>query len=83
MTTERLVRMLAGAMVLASLAMGAAGSPFFRGAPWLWVAAFVGANLLQSSLTGFCPAELVLRKVRVRSAAELAAAAVGDRTRRR
>jgi hypothetical protein len=35
-----------------------------------WLAAFVGANLLQSSLTGFCPAELVLRRLGTRSVAD-------------
>ncbi|HAR41082.1 MAG TPA: DUF2892 domain-containing protein, partial [Bdellovibrionales bacterium] len=30
---------------------------------WLWFTAFVGANLLQSSMTDFCPLEIVLRKL--------------------
>jgi hypothetical protein len=33
---------------------------------WLALAAFVGANLLQSSFTGFCPLEIILRKLGVR-----------------
>jgi Inner membrane protein YgaP-like, transmembrane domain len=69
MTVERGVRMLAGTFVLASLALGAPSSPLFVDARWLWLAVFVGANLLQSSVTGFCPAELVLRWVGLRPAA--------------
>lgn len=65
MTTERAIRILAGTLVLVSLGLGAAGSPIFRSASWLWLAAFVGANLLQSAFTRFCPAELVLRKLGV------------------
>lgn len=65
MTTERAIRLLAGTFVLLSLALGAEGSPLFSSGTWLWLAAFVGANLLQSSFTGFCPAELVLRKLGV------------------
>jgi len=30
---------------------------------WLWVTAFVGFNLLQSSITKFCPLEIVLKKL--------------------
>jgi hypothetical protein len=30
---------------------------------WLWLTAFVGANLLQSAFTGFCPAETVLKRL--------------------
>jgi hypothetical protein len=63
MTVERAIRILAGTFVLASLALGAPGSPVFHHARWLWLTAFVGANLLQSAFTGFCPAEVVLRKL--------------------
>jgi hypothetical protein len=65
MTTERAIRLLAGTFVLLSLALGAEASPVFASTRWLWLGAFVGANLLQSSFTGFCPAELVLRKLGV------------------
>jgi hypothetical protein len=63
MTVERGVRILAGTFVLVSLALGAQASPLFVSAKWLWLTAFVGANLLQSAFTGFCPAELVLKRV--------------------
>jgi hypothetical protein len=61
MTTERLIRMMAGSFVLLSLALGVDASPVFVSHRWLWFTAFVGANLLQSSFTRFCPAEFVLR----------------------
>ncbi|MFO1282652.1 MAG: DUF2892 domain-containing protein [Burkholderiales bacterium] len=66
MTTERYIRVFAGAFVLVSLALGANASPFFVNANWLWFTAFVGANLLQSGFTTFCPLDLVLRKLGVR-----------------
>ncbi len=63
MNAERGVRVLAGTFVLLSLGLGVEGSPIFASASWLWLTAFVGANLLQSGFTGFCPAEFVLRKL--------------------
>jgi hypothetical protein len=69
MTTERLVRMFAGAFVLASLALGVEASPLFVTPHALWLAAFVGANLLQSAFTRFCPLETLLGRLGVRSAA--------------
>lgn len=68
MTTERAIRILAGTFVLVSLALGAPGSPLHADPRWLWLAAFVGANLLQSGFTRFCPAELILRRLGVASA---------------
>jgi len=70
MTTERLVRIFAGSFVLASLALGVQGSPLFVNANFLWFTAFVGANLLQSGFTRFCPLEMILRRLGVRSADE-------------
>jgi len=67
MTTERIVRIFAGTVVLASLALGAGASPLFVSANWLWLAAFVGANLFQSGLTRFCPLEIALRRMGVES----------------
>lgn len=68
MTTERLVRMFAGAFVLVSLALGVEASPLFVNVNFLWFTAFVGANLLQSAFTCFCPLEMILRRLGVRSA---------------
>lgn len=66
MTTERLIRILAGSFVLVSLALGASASPFYASSHWLWFTAFVGANLFQSGFTTFCPLDTILRKLGVR-----------------
>lgn len=65
MTSNRLVRLFAGVFILVSLALGVAQSPIFVSAYFLWVTAFVGANLLQSSFTQFCPLQIVLKKAGV------------------
>jgi hypothetical protein len=70
MTTHRIVRIVAGFFVLSSLALGTQASPLFVNANWLWFTAFVGANLLQSGFTRFCPLELVLKKLGVRETCE-------------
>lgn len=69
MTTENAVRALAGTFVLVSLALGAPGSPLFVSSGFLWFTVFVGANLLQSAFTGFCPAAMILRKLGTKDAA--------------
>ncbi|HWL63836.1 MAG TPA: DUF2892 domain-containing protein [Steroidobacteraceae bacterium] len=56
MNLDRAVLAFAGLMVLASLALAHYVSP-----NWLWLTAFVGLNLIQSSFTGFCPAAMVFR----------------------
>ena len=66
MTIESWVRVFAGSFVLLSLALGAPGSPLLHSTNWLWFTAFVGANLLQSSLTGFCPLVTMLKKLGLR-----------------
>ena len=58
MSLENSIRMLAGILVLFSLAMYYFVSPY-----WLLLTAFVGFNLLQSSVTRFCPAEMIIKKV--------------------
>ena len=70
MNTERLIRIFAGAFVLLSLALGAEASPIFLSKHALWLAAFVGANLFQSGFTSFCPLELILRRLGVKSASQ-------------
>jgi len=52
--------MFAGFMVLLSLALGLYVSPY-----WFWLTAFVGLNLIQASITGFCPAAIVFKKLGV------------------
>lgn len=71
MTTERIVRIVAGSFVLLSLALGLEASPVFQSANWLWFTAFVGANLLQSGFTQFCPLELILKKLGVKQSCSL------------
>ncbi len=56
MTVERAVRLLAGIMVLASLALAHWVSPY-----WLWLTVFVGVNLFQSALTDWCPAMTIFK----------------------
>jgi hypothetical protein len=63
MTTERIVRIVAGFFVLLSLSLGVEGSPLFHSSNWLWFTAFVGANLFQSGFTQFCPLEMILKKL--------------------
>jgi len=68
MTVERLIRIFAGAFVLLSLALGVPGSPLFVSHNFLWFTVFVGANLLQSGFTRFCPLEMILRRLRAGAA---------------
>ena len=65
MTSWRIVRLFAGLFILASLALGVPGSPVYLSTWWLAFTAFVGANLLQSALTCWCPLEIILRKLGV------------------
>ena len=67
MKMERIIRVVAGLIVLVSLALGLDASPVFASRGFLWVTAFVGANLLQSAFTGFCPLEVILRRAGVAS----------------
>ena len=62
MNVDRAVFAFAGVMILLSLALAHFVSPL-----WLWFTAFVGLNLLQSSITGFCPAAIVFRKLGIAS----------------
>lgn len=66
MTSERLIRIFAGSFVLLSLALGVEASPLFVNPNFLWFTAFVGANLLQSGFTRFCPLEMMLLKAGVK-----------------
>jgi hypothetical protein len=70
MTIERIVRIVAGTFVLLSLGLGVPGSPIFVNQNFLWFTAFVGANLLQSGFTRFCPLDLILKRMGVKSAAQ-------------
>ena len=57
MKMHLIVRRIAGILVLVSLLLAHYHSHY-----WLWLTAFVGFNLLQSSFTNFCPLELILKK---------------------
>jgi hypothetical protein len=61
MNVDRLVFAVAGSFILLSVILSQIHSPY-----WLYFTAFVGANLLQSSITGFCPMAVILKKVGVR-----------------
>jgi hypothetical protein len=56
MTLDRAVMMFAGFMVLLSVLLTAFVSPLF-----VWFTVFIGLNLIQSSITGFCPAASVFK----------------------
>jgi len=60
MNMERWIRLIAGTLVLISLALAHWVNP-----NWLWFTAFVGANLFQSALTRWCLMEDILAKVGV------------------
>ncbi len=55
MTIDRFVLAFAGSFILISLLLSQLHSAY-----WLWFTAFVGANLLQSAFTGFCPLAKIL-----------------------
>jgi len=58
MNVERALRLMAGTVILVSLALAHWLSPY-----WLWLTAFVGLNLLQSSFTNWCPAMTIFRAI--------------------
>ena len=60
MNLDRAVLLLAGTMTLLSALLVALVSPW-----WLLLTAFVGLNLLQASVTGFCPAAVIFRRLGV------------------
>lgn len=61
MTLDRAVIAVAGSFILISLLL-----VHFHSSNWLWFTAFVGANLLQSAFTGFCPMAMFLKKLGVK-----------------
>jgi hypothetical protein len=58
MNVDRAVLAFAGVIILVSLLLALYVSPY-----WLWLTAFVGANMVQSAFTGFCPAAMVFHKL--------------------
>lgn len=61
MSVDRIVLAFAGTVILLSLILSQVHSVY-----WLWLTAFVGANLLQSAITGFCPLAKILKAVGVK-----------------
>jgi hypothetical protein len=61
MTIDRLVCAFAGSFVLISLVLSQVHHHY-----WLWFTAFVGANLLQSALTGFCPLAKIFKAIGIK-----------------
>ena len=62
MSIDRAVMAFAGALILLSLALSQIHTSY-----WLLFTAFVGANLLQASFTGFCPAAMAFKWLGFRS----------------
>lgn len=61
MSIDRIVVAFAGTMILVSLLLSQYHHQY-----WLWLTAFVGANLLQSAFTGFCPLAKILKSIGAR-----------------
>ena len=61
MTIDRVVIAFAGSLVLITVVLSQVHHPY-----WLWLTAFVGANLLQSAFTGFCPVVKMLKSLGIK-----------------
>ena len=59
---ERIIRAIAGTFILISILLA-----IYVNVNWLWFTAFVGANLLQSSITKWCLMEDILQKLGVKN----------------
>jgi len=64
MSGARIVLAFSGFMILLGLVLSQVHHVY-----WLWLTAFVGANLLQSAFTGFCPLAMILKAGGVRPGA--------------
>ena len=58
MSIERIVFVFAGTVILLSIALTQYHDP-----NWMWLTVFVGANVLQTGFTRFCPLAIILKKV--------------------
>lgn len=58
---DRLVLACAGSLIVISILLGNLVHPY-----WYALAAFVGADLAQASVTGYCPLAALLRRIGVR-----------------
>jgi hypothetical protein len=78
MTISRIINMFAGMMIVFSVLLAhMAGTVDITEVSWLWFTLFVGANLFQFSFTGFCPMEMILRKMGVKDQADAAGCGSG------
>ena len=62
MNVDRFVMAVAGIFIISSLLLA-----YFHNPNWLWFTGFVGANLFQASLTGFCPLVFILKKAGIQT----------------
>ena len=67
LSVENAVYRFAGVMVLLSVALTYWLHPYF-----IWFTVFIGANLLQYSFTGFCPAAIVFKMLGLKTEAQCA-----------
>ena len=69
MTTDRIVRIVAGLMIILTLVLAHFSGQIDMAKPtWLWLTAFIGLNLFQSGFTTFCPLDTICEKMGVRRA---------------
>ena len=61
MTVERGLRLMAGIMILLSLALS-----WYFSRYWVWFTIFIALNLIQSAFTNWCPGMSILRKMGLR-----------------
>ncbi len=61
MTVDKIVHLVAGSMILLSIALAHFVHPY-----WIVLAAFVGISLAQSGITNFCPLASILKKAGVK-----------------
>ena len=61
MSIDRMVLAFAGTVILISVAL-----THYHNPSWMWLTVFVGANLLQSAFTGFCPLAKILKSAGVK-----------------
>ena len=61
MTLDKAVMAFAGSVVLIGLLLGHFVSPW-----WLWLSAFAGANMIQTAVTGFCPAAMIFKALGIK-----------------
>lgn len=67
MSIERALFILAGSMVVITALLSKYHNPL-----WIWFTVFVGLNLFQSAFTGFCPAKSIMKKMGLKTEAEIA-----------